>query len=334
MKPRLFIVALVGILFGALTLLPWSMVAAQPAQEKMSATLRLKWLYDPGFAGEMVASKAGLFEKLGLNIDIRPGGFDADPIRLVASGADTIGVTGADSFLLARAKGVPIVAIGAGYLRSAVVYYSLQKSGIKSPYDFVGKRVGYQAGQDTATIYEALLAKLGISRSSIHEIPVRFDFSPLLTGEVDVWPGYVATQSYALKQRNIPYNIIEPSSYGISVLGTVYFVTEKTLTDNPELIRRFVKGVTAGWQLTFADYDKSIPLISSYDPINLPPELVRFNLDVQRQYFRPDGMRFCEYTKAQWDALEQILVQEKLLSRPVDLETAVNYSFVMEAYQN
>lgn len=333
MKRGLLRIVLLGTLIWGLSFLPATFAAAQSAQEKISATLRLKWLYDPGFSGEMVASKAGLFEKLGLNIEIRPGGFDADPIRLVASGADTIGVTGADSFLLARAKGVPIVAIAAGYLRSGVVYYSLEKSGIKSPNDFIGKRVGYQAGQDTATIYEALLTKLGIARSAVHEIPVRFDFSLLLTGEVDVWPGYIATQSYALKQRNIPYNVIEPSSYGISVLGTVYFVTEKTLHDNPELIRRFVKGVTSGWQLTYADYDKSIALISSYDQKSLPPDLVRFNLDVQRKYFRPDGMRFGEYTEVQWKELEQILVQEKLLTKSVGLKNAVNYSFIKEAYQ-
>src|SRR5947199_10328539 len=68
----------------------------------ISISLRLKWVYDPGFAGEMVASKAGLFEKYGVRVDIKPGGFEADPIKLVAAGSDTIGVAGADLFLIAR----------------------------------------------------------------------------------------------------------------------------------------------------------------------------------------------------------------------------------------
>jgi NitT/TauT family transport system substrate-binding protein len=305
---------------------------AQPANP-VSATLRLKWLYDPGFAGELVAARAGLFNEQGLDIEIKPGGFDADPIRLVASGADTIGVSGADSFLLARAKGVPIVAIGAGYLRSAVVYYSLSKSGIRSPQDFIGKRVGYQAGQDTATIYEALLAKLGIARRSMEEVPVRFDFSPLITGEVDVWPGYIATQSYALNKRGIAYNLIEPSSYGIDVLGTVYFVTENTFRNKFDLLRRFMKAVVSGWALTYSNYDKAVPLISSYDPKSLPPDLVRFNLDVQRDYFLPRGMRFCEYVEAQWSDLQGILLEQGLLQAPLDLAKTVDYSSLRSVYR-
>src|ERR1700722_12409900 len=78
--------------------------------EPTSVTLRLKWVFDPGFAGGMVAVKAGLFQKRNLTVTLKPGGFEADPIKLVATGADTFGVTGADSFLLARAQQVPIVA--------------------------------------------------------------------------------------------------------------------------------------------------------------------------------------------------------------------------------
>ena len=143
-------------------------------------SLRLKWLFDPGFAGEMVAAKAGFFRDLGLDVVLKPGGFESDPIKLVASASDTFGVAGADSFLLARAKGVPIVAFAAGYLQTPVVFYALTTSGITSPQGFVGHRVGYQAGQDTATVYEALLKKTSDDREKIKEIPVKFDFSPFL----------------------------------------------------------------------------------------------------------------------------------------------------------
>src|SRR5436189_237850 len=83
-----------------------------------------------------------------LDSELKPGGFEADPIKLVASGSDTFGVAGADSFLLAREKGVPIVAFAAGYIETPVVFYTRADSGITSPKDFVAKRVGYQAGQD------------------------------------------------------------------------------------------------------------------------------------------------------------------------------------------
>ena len=55
---------------------------------------------------------------------------------------------------------------------------------------------GYQAGQDTATIYETVVRKLRVDRAKITEVPVKFDFLPFLQKQVDVWPEYAATRAY------------------------------------------------------------------------------------------------------------------------------------------
>lgn len=301
----------------------------------IKATLRLKWVYDPGFAGEMVAAKAGFFsqKRSGLDIELKPGGFEADPIKLVASGSDTFGVAGADSFLLAREKGVPIVAFAAGYIETPVVFYTLGESNIKSPQDFIGKRVGYQAGQDTATVYEALLKKTGVDRTKIKEVPVKFDFSVFLTKQVDIWPGYAATQSYILQRQNIRYNVITPSEYGISYLGTVYFTSEKFMAEHPEAVQAFTDGLIEGWEYTYGNYEAAIPLIASYDATNLTPDLIRFNLDKQKPSILPSGVRLCEFTLNRWDETQQILISQKLLSAPVDLTRAMTTRFLDAHYK-
>jgi NitT/TauT family transport system substrate-binding protein len=334
-KSAILLAAATGVFLLVAALL-WSNVIHLPSNSSVSggmhASLRLKWLYDPGFAGELVAAKGGLFERHGLMVDIRPGGFDSDPIKLVASGADTIGVAGADSFLLARAKGVPIVAFAAGYLQTGVAYYARQDSGIHTPSDFIGHRVGYQAGQDTGTIYEALIKKLGVDRSRITEIPVKFDFAPFLSGQVDVWPGYAATQSYILSTKHVPYVVIVPSTFGLRYLGTVYFAREDTIKNNPKLIQAFVDGLIDGWELTYADYSKAIPLISAYDPQNLTPDLIRWNLDKQKDSILPAGTQYTRFSMAQWRDTENTLVAQGLLAQPVDLSTAVTMQFLDSHY--
>jgi NitT/TauT family transport system substrate-binding protein len=296
--------------------------------EPLRTTLRLKYIYDPGFAGEMVAAKAGFFQEKKLEVELKPGGFEADPIKLVAAGSDTFGVAGADSFLLAREKGVPIVAFAAGYIDTPVVFYTRKDSGISSPQDFVGKRVGYQAGQDTGTVYEALIRKAGVDRQKIKEVPVRFDFTPFLTKQVDVWPGYAATQSYILQRENIPYNIITPNQYGITYLGTVYFTSEKFMSEHPEAVQGFVDGIIKGWEYTYSNYDAAIPLVASYDEKTLTPDLIRFNFDKQKPSILPPGTRFCDFTMDRWEATQRILVDQKLLNAPVDLSRAVTTRFL------
>jgi NitT/TauT family transport system substrate-binding protein len=322
----------------ACSLLLFACSTQHPSSQELSATnpkpvsLRLKWVYDPGFAGEMVAAKAGFFKEAGLDVSLKPGGFEADPVKLVASGSDTFGVAGADSFLLARAKGVPIVAFAAGYLQTPVVFYVHGDSKILAPKDFAGRRVGYQAGQDTATVYEAMIKKTGVDRSKIKEVPIKFDFTPFLTGQVDVWPGYAATQSYILEREHKPYRVIEPGSYGIAYLGTVYFAKADFVASHPEIIQAFVKGLIRGWEYAYANTAAAIPLISAYDSTNLTADLVRFNLDKQKSSILPDASsRFCRYTDSQWQSLQQVLVAQNLLQGPSPAG-AYTMTFLDKAY--
>jgi NitT/TauT family transport system substrate-binding protein len=310
-----------------------TVTTGQPNQPTQ-VSLRLKWLYDPGFAGELVAAKEGIFQTNGLSVDIRPGGFESDPIKLVANGSDTFGVTGADSFLLARANGVPIVAFAAGYIDSAVVYYSRKDANIHSPADWKGKKIGVQAGQDTGTIYQVLLSKAGLTSHDVTEVPVKYDFSQFLNGAVDVWPGYAATQSYLLNQQGIPYDVIYPSQYGVKYVGTVYFTTEQVMNEHPEWVRAFLKSVIAGWQFTYSTSTESAAIsdISSYDPKSLTPDLVKWNLDKQKDSIKPAGREYGEYRLSDFEAMQQILIDQHLLTTPLDLSKAISTNFLVGVY--
>ena len=324
----------IGIVVALLAVLPWVVPRYGGAEHAPieSASLRLKWVYDPGFAGELVAAKGGIFARHGLNVEIRPGGFEADPIKFVASGSDTFGVAGADSYLLAVEKGIPLRAFAAGYLQTPVVFYVRGNTGIDNPTEFLGKRVGYQAGQDTATVYEALLRKLDVDRSKITEVPVKYDFSVFESGAIDVWPGYAATQSYILQRDKIPYRIIPPAQFGLSYLGTVYFARASFIDQHPQLVQKFVDSLIEGWEHTYGSQDHSIPLIQQYDPAALTPDLIRFNLDTQKPYIKPDGMRYCEFSPAQWTQLIETLHAQGLLATQPDLQKIVSFQFLQAHY--
>jgi ABC-type nitrate/sulfonate/bicarbonate transport system substrate-binding protein len=327
------LVLMVSAAAAGLMIFPPRSLAPRPADGPLKASLRLNGPFDPSHAGEIVAAQAGLFARVGLQIELVAGAADTDPIALVASGKDTIGVVSADRLLLARGKDVPVVAFAAAYLESPVVFYSLEQSGIRTPNDFVGKRIGYQAGQDTALIYDAMLVKLQFPPSMVRRVPVGSDFSPLVNGNVDVWPGHVASESYELSRMGIGYNSISPASYGVHVPGTVYFALAKTIRDNPTVIRRFLQAIVGGWELTYSDYATSVPLIASFDAGTLTPDLIRFKLEQQREFLRPFGARFAEFDQTRWRSLQDILLQQKQLKEALDLSKIVNFDFLRDVYQ-
>jgi ABC-type nitrate/sulfonate/bicarbonate transport system substrate-binding protein len=138
----------------------------------------------------------------------------------------------------------------------------------------------------------------------------------LLNGDVDVWPGYVGEEDYALDRQGAGPVLIDPASYSVHLPGTVYFATERTIAERPQLVQHFLNGVVAGWGLAYADYDKSVPMIAAFDEERLAPDYIRFVLDRQREYLRPIAMRFGEFNDAQWRSLQDVLLARRLLDGP------------------
>ena len=296
-------------------------------------SMRLMGSFDPIFAGELVALDAGLFDREGVHVAVRSSGTQNEVINLVVRGTETIGVISGEQFLLARSRGAPITALAAGYQQSRVVLYAPSQTGIRTPAEFVGRRIGYQLGQDTAITYEAMMARLSLSRGRVTEVPVGSDLGPLLAGQVDVWPGYIGDESFILETRGIRHNIIHPGDHGVHWPGTVYFAHERTLRESPDSIQRTLRALMEGWELAYADMAKSTQMIVAHDPTRLTAEFVRFKLEQQRAFLRPLGSRFGEFQEFQWQSLQDMLMQQKLIHDPIDLSKAIAFDLVRDLYR-
>jgi ABC-type nitrate/sulfonate/bicarbonate transport system substrate-binding protein len=302
--------------------------AVSPAAAQSAASLNLEGPVNPAFAGVVLAAQTGLFEQEGLRLILKANG--ADPIESVAAGVDTIGSVRADRFLKAREQGVPIVAFAAGYLENPTVFFALAGAKIRAPQDFVGRRVGYQAGSDSPLVYYALASKLALPRSQIRELEVRDDPEPLLSGQVDVWAGPIGASVYALRQKKTAYQAISPADYGIHLPGTVYFASARTIAEAPSLIRGFLRAIVGGWNKVYPDYKQSAPLIASFAQAAMDPSSLAFALEAQRHFIAPPARRVAEIDLLHWRALDEILVQQKRLSRQVDLSRAITLDFLQD----
>jgi NitT/TauT family transport system substrate-binding protein len=233
------------------------------ATPRMSASLRLGWIPSGSFAGE-VTGQALFAKNYGLDLKIEPGGPSMNTVALVQSGQNTFGTIAADEVLAANEKGADLVIIGVINYFSPGGFISLAKSGIKTPKQFEGKKVGMLPFGSTTMLYESLLAKNKVNRRRVREMVVSPDLRSFLQGAYDVHPVFVYDETVTLDQQQIAYNLIEPKSFGVSFRGPVYFTTRETIATQPKVVEAFVDAMADGWNYALAHQPEAIRYLKAF----------------------------------------------------------------------
>lgn len=295
--------------------------AAVPAGAAEAVTLRLKWLNQAQFAGYYVARDKGYYAAAGIDVAIQPGGSDFPAIQMVAGGSEQFGVTGADQILIARSKGVPVVAIAVIYRENPFVLFALTKSGIGKPAEFSGRNIGLKIGGSEELIYRAVLKSAKVDKGSLHEMPVKFDLSPLLTGQVDVWPGYVINEVIAAQEKGFEVSVIKPSDYGVRMYADTLFTTERMLKEQPDLVKKFVAATIHGWTDAVADPEAAARTTVKFgNKLDYAHELsmMKASIPLIQAGAAPIGVS----KQADWEDIQTMLVDAGFQKSRVDVNQA------------
>ncbi len=173
--------------FTAVTLTVGSLPTSLPAtaQTLAKASLRLKWLPQAQFAGFYVALAKGYYKAEGIDLAINPGGPNLLTENLVATGADTFGLSGGtDSVFAARDKGLPIVCIGISHQITPFIFVTRKDGPVKTLQDFKGKTVTtWFTGANH--VLNGMLAKEGIKADELKIQPQQVSVTPFVDGNVD-----------------------------------------------------------------------------------------------------------------------------------------------------
>ncbi|MBL1218692.1 MAG: hypothetical protein D8M59_14510 [Planctomycetes bacterium] len=318
-KPVAVLALTVAVVVGVvLAVAFWPKTARDPDQ----INFRLKWLWYSGWAGELLAEHDNVWSERGLQVETRPGGFELDSIKLVASGEDQVGVAGADQVLMARMNGVPLVAFAVQYQKSPVGFVSMEASSIQSIADFRDKKIGVKYGTDVEPVYRALLAKAGLSKNDVTEVPVKFDLAPFFSGAIDVYPGYLTNDLLIPEERGYAVNTIAAPDEGVAVYGNVYFCREDFLREHPEQLASFLGGLRAAWQDALSGPPERIAELAMAKNNGLDREHEIRAVRSLRPYVLPEGVTFGQMSDDEWRHLYSLLREQGVITREFDYRSA------------
>lgn len=309
-------------------------LAANPvaAEEMVNASLRLKWLTQAQFAGFYVALEKGYYKEEGINLTINPGGPNLLTENLVATGADTFGLSGGtDSVFAARDKGMPIVCIGVAHQVTPFVFVAHKDGPVQTVADFKGKKVTtWFTGANH--VLSAMLSKVGISPSDVSIQPQQVSVTPFVDKQVDVVTATRYNELYVINERVGKDNLrlFAPEDSGVSFPRDTLIVSEQTAKEKPELIEKFLRASVKGWKDAFANEKEAIDII-----MKISPTLNR----AQQEFMLGEIKTLMSAGKAAKDGMftidkdavgsaNELLAKYGVISKPVDLDAAFNARFI------
>lgn len=243
------------------------------AQAKTTTVnMQIGWLTGGNQIGEVCAQRLGYYEEERLNLVIQPGGPSIDGVAIVASGRYEIGqVSSSPSLMLAASQGIPVTCFAVGAAEHPYAFYSLPRAPVRKPQDLVGKKVGIQA--TGRILLTAVLKKNNIPEKDVTVVVVGADMTPLLTGQVDVFTGWL-TNTTALKPLGPDRIDLRLWDAGVKLYALPYYATQDTLSKRPELLQAFLRATAKGWKYARENPEKAVDLlVKEYPNLNRNDEI-------------------------------------------------------------
>ncbi|MEU1971833.1 ABC transporter substrate-binding protein [Microbacterium sp. NPDC019599] len=227
-------------------------------------SVQYSWIKNEEFAGEFYAYENGYYDEAGFSDVIGISGPDTGVAKLL-SGTVQVALSDAASIGAAIAEqDAPLKIIGATFQKNPFTILSLADGGnIQTPEDLIGKKIGVQ--DSNASVFAALLNANGIDPSEVTVVPVDFDPTPLMNGDVDGFMAYLTNEAITVELAGYETTNLAYAENGVPYVAETYSVTDQYLAENKELLKAFLIAEIKGWSDVFTEStDETVSLITKY----------------------------------------------------------------------
>jgi len=258
---------------------------------------QLDWRFE-GPAALFLASQAkGYYKAAGLDVTIDAGNGSGGTVTRVASGTYDMGFADMAALMEFHANNPDAankpVAVLMVYNNTPAAVLALKKSGIKTPADLSGKKLGapgFDAGRKAFPIFAKANNISGVQWTSM-DPPLRETM--LVRGDIDAITGFSFTSLLNLEARGVKAEdvvVLPYPAHGVKLYGNVIIASPKLMKENPAAVKAFVSAFVKGAKDVMASPDAAIDYVKARDGIiNVELEKRRLRLAIDAVVASPDA---------------------------------------------
>lgn len=302
----------------------------KPASDgTVSVKLALNWYPEVEHGGFIAAKTLGLYDAQKLDVELVPGGPGAPQLVITELAAERIlfAVSDADNVVKARASGLPIVAVLAPLQNSPRCIMVHEASGFKTLEDLANIELAISEARPFA-----LWMKKKLPLKDVRLVPFGGSVGEFLLKPEFAQQAFVFSEPFTAKEQGSDPQTMMVSDIGFNPYASVLVTTEKTIREQPELVKSIVSASVEGWQKYLADPAATNAAIHGMNK-DMSPAALEYGASAMAPLCKVgEGEPLCNMTLERWQTLvQQIEEVEDIKPGSVKAEECFTTAFLAPA---
>jgi NitT/TauT family transport system substrate-binding protein len=319
MKPRTIAVLGLCLLFGSVAVL-----AQQP-----KVVFYTNWYAEAEHGGFYQALAEGTYRAQGLDVEVKMGGPQINVMQLLLAGQADL-VMGYDlQTIKAIEQNLPVITVAATFQKDPAVL--IAHPGVKELSELKNKTLLIGQASET-TFWPWLKAKYGFTDAQ--KRPYAFSVQQFLVDKNSAQQGYLTSEPFTIEKGGVKPVVFLLADYGYPPYAETIVVTQKTLKDKADMIRKFIAATAQGWKSYLRNPAPGNALIKKANP-EMTDELLAFGVTNMRDYGLVTGgdaksQGLMTMTDARWKQTFDFMVSAALTSAQTDYRKAYTLDFIKD----
>jgi NitT/TauT family transport system substrate-binding protein len=318
-------------IFLAAASLTWAALATAREAAAEAVNFGTDWKAEAEHGGYYQAIAKGIYQKHGLEVNLRPGGPQVNHAQLLAAGVLDFNIA-SNSFVPLNfvQQKIPMVTVATIFQKDPSVLIAHPGQGDDTLAALKGKPI--MIGSDTrVTAWQFLKQKFGYTDDQIR--PYTFSAAPFLADPTAIQQGYLTSEPFVIEQQGVKPVVLLLADAGYGSYGALIETSQKLAQEKPELVQRFVDASIEGWYSYL--YDDPAPannLIKKDNP-EMTDALLAYGRDKMKEYGVIDSgdakqSGIGAMTEARWRDFFETMVKAGLYPADLDFRKAYTLRFV------